>query len=404
MQVRLDPILKAKVAAQVAAILPEVIAFRRQRHRHPELSWQEHDTAAAVATALRKLPGIEVKQGVGRLGVVGLIEGGRRGPTVALRSDMDALPIQEASGVEHSSERPGSMHACGHDGHMANLLGAAMVLANMREHLHGQVKLIFQPAEEGGFGAKIMCEDGVLDQPKVDVIFGLHGWPELEAGKIYVKTGPMLAATTVLDIVISGTGCHAAMPHLGTDQILVAARIIEALQAVSSRMMAPTEPIALSITQVHGGTADNVLPQQVRLRGTLRTMSAAIEARCLERIRTISHNIATAHGARVQVESHSGYPPTVNHPGPTDYIEAIARELIGDGVERLPHPTMGGEDFAFYLQRVPGSFVFLGLGDGRSQGYPSLHDPAFDFNDRSLPIGIQLFVHAALQYAASTGR
>lgn len=379
----IDDGLKELVAREIKRVLPDVIQFRHDRHKNPELTWQETETARAVAARLREIPGVEaVTEGVGKLGVVGLIKGHKPGPTIALRADMDALPVCEATGKPYASCKEGVMHACGHDGHMANLMGSAMVLAKLKDELAGTVKLIFQPAEEGGAGANVMCDDGALKSPDVDVIFGLHGWPELGCGKIYVKGGPMLASTSEVNIDVSGTGCHAAMPHLGTDQILIACRIVEALQAVSARLTAPTEPVALSITMFHGGTANNVIPASVKLRGTLRTMNVATRDRCEEAIRRIAEGTAAAHGAKAVVDVKHGYPPTVNDEGATAYLEQVAKAVLpAESVSRMPAPTMGGEDFAFFLQRVKGSYFFLGMGDGRNGGYPSLHHPGYDFND-----------------------
>jgi amidohydrolase len=398
--IRINADLRALVAQEIDQVLPEVVAFRHERHRHPELTWQEQATAKAVAQRLRQIPGLQVTEGVGRLGVVAVLKGERSGPTVGLRADMDALPVREATGKVYASCNDGVMHACGHDGHMANLLGSALVLAKLQQHLRGTVKFIFQPAEEGGAGADVMCNDGVLEHPKVDVIFGLHGWSEAPCGQVNLRTGPTLAATNVFHITVKGTGCHAALPHLGTDQVLIGARIVEGLQSVAARIMAPTEPVAVSVTKFHGGTADNVIPPQVELTGTLRTLTPQARERAMEAIKRLAEGIATANGAEALVKFESGYPPTINHDGPTAYLEEIARQVLPAGsTARMAMPTMGGEDFAYYLERVPGSFFFIGVDDGRPGGYPSLHHPAYDFNDAALPNGIKMFVHAALAYA-----
>ena len=292
------------------------------------------------------------------------------------------------------------MHACGHDGHMANLLGAAMVINRLKSHLHGRVKLVFQPAEEGGAGAKVMCDDGVLDNPKVDVMFGLHGWPEIGCGQVSVRAGAILAATTDFTIVVAGRGCHAATPHLGTDQVLIAAKIIEALHGIRARIVAPAEPMALSVTQVSGGTASNIIPSTVTFGGTLRTVSYDVRERCVAAIERQAKGIAEAHGATATVSVSHNYPPTVNHPAPTQFIDAVARAILpAHEVHELAAPSLGGEDFAYFLQQVPGVYFFLGVDDGRAGGYPSLHHPGFDFNDRALGTGIKMFTHAALAYA-----
>jgi amidohydrolase len=378
-----------------------VVAFRHECHRHPELSWQEYQTAERIARELKNL-GLEPKTGVGRLGVTALIDGEHPGPTIALRADMDALPVQEITDQAYKSQVKGVMHACGHDGHMANLLGAAMVLKEMRSKLHGRVKLIFQPAEEGGAGAEVMCEDGVLADPKVDMIVGLHGWPELACGHVYLRTGAMLAATTEFKITVEGVGCHAAMPHLGTDQILIASRLVDSLQSLRSRLIAPTEPMALSITQFHGGAATNVIPRQVELGGTLRTVDEATRDRVVQGMKQHIKGFQETYGVTITLDVQDNYPPTVNHRGPTQFVEQVARYILPpEEVHLMPYPSMGGEDFAFYLKRVPGCYFFLGMNEGLPGSHPSLHHPAYDFNDRALPVGIQIFVHAALGFHQS---
>lgn len=392
--------LHDQVALDVEKVLPEVVAFRRARHQAPELTWQEEATAAAVAHELQQIPGIEVTQGVGRLGVVGLLRGPSAGPCVALRADMDALPVEEKTGVSYSSRNSGVMHACGHDGHMANLLGAAKILSKRRADIKGSVKFIFQPAEEGGAGALQMCDDGVLENPKVDVIFGLHGWPQQEVGKIFVMDGAMMAAQTGLKIKISGKGGHAGLPHLSTDQILTGARIVEALQQVASRFVAPTDPVVLTISTFHGGKASNVIPDTVELSGTLRTLSLDVQQRVLQRIKEIVEGVAQVHGAVGELEIIPGYPPTINHTVPTDFVLATAEKVLGTGAaNRMSTATMGAEDFSYFLERCPGSFFFLGVDDGRAGGYPSLHHPHFDFNDDALPAGIKMFANLALDWA-----
>lgn len=394
---KLSAALKDAVTREIATILPEVIAFRHARHMAPELTWKENATAEAVATELEKIPGVAVTRGVATLGVVAVIEGAKPGPVIALRADMDALPIHEKTGAPYCSKHDGIMHACGHDGHMASLLGAAKVLSRLRGELNGTVKLIFQPAEEGGAGARAMCEAGVLKSPDVDMIFGLHGWPELPCGQIFVKSGPFMAAHAELQIRVRGVGCHAAMPQLGTDQILAAARLIDALQTISSRVMSPVEPVALTIATIHGGKAFNVIPDEVALSGTLRTVTKSGEERAIRHIRQIAAGIGTATGTTIEVEIIPSYPAVINHAAPTDYLEAVAQEALGaHQVLRMPSPTMAAEDFAFFLNHTPGAFFFLGVSDGRQGGYPSLHHPHFDFNDQSLPIGIKIFTHLAL--------
>jgi len=398
--ITLDSNLKKLVDAEIRKILPEVISFRQQRHMQPDLTWQEKDTADAVLAELEKIEGIDVKTGVGRYGIVAVLTGSHPGPTLALRADMDALPVNEDTGKPYASLKSGIMHACGHDGHMANLLGSIRVLVKFREQIRGKIKFIFQPAEEGGAGARVMCEDGALQNPDVDVIFGLHGWPELPCGNIAVKYGPLLASTSDISITVQGRGCHAAMPHLGTDQVLIGARIIESLQSISSRLIAPHEPVAVSITKINAGSAVNVIPSTLEMAGTLRAMSIETRNKCQDSIKKLATSVAESHGAKVEVSFFDNYPPTVNHDGPTRFLEELAADLFpAKNVQRLHAPTMGGEDFAFFLERIPGSYFFLGVSDGRSDGYPSLHHPGFDFNDNALESGMKMFVHAALAYA-----
>jgi amidohydrolase len=402
----IDPALKTLVAKAVARVLPEVVAFRHERHRTPELTWQEEATSKAILAKLEGLPGLEIRTGVAKHGIVATLTGAGPGPTVGLRADMDALPLTEASDKPYTSCKPGVMHACGHDGHMANLLGAAVVLTDpeVRRHLNGQVKFIFQPAEEGGAGGDVMVKEGALEAPDVDVIFGLHGWPELAVGHAGFKVGAIFASTAELKIVVRGRGCHAAFPHLGTDQVLIGARIVDALQSISSRFVAPTEPVAVTIAKFHGGTATNIVPAEVVLEGTVRTTSFAARDRVAAAIEKLARGIAEAHGAEAVVTLKHGYPPTVNEAKATAYLESVARAVLPkEHVHQLAHSSMGGEDFAYFLEKVPGSYFVLGVDDGRAGGYPSLHHPGYDFNDGALPVGMALFVHAALGYAAHAG-
>ncbi len=389
--------LLALVREKVKGNMDKVVAFRHLCHKFPERTWQEEETAKKILSALTEIPELKVQSEVGKYGVVATLEGKSQTPVVGLRADMDALPLNERNSLPYCSSNVGTMHACGHDGHMANLFGAALVLSELKDHLPGTVKFIFQPAEEGGAGARVMCEEGALENPRVDVMFGMHGWPEAPCGHIWFKAGPILAANSQVKIVIEGTGCHSAMPHLGTDQVLVAARLIDQLQSISSRSMAPTDPVALTFTKIAAGEATNIIPRTVTIEGTLRTVAEDVTEKACRKIERMVFGICEAHGVKGSLEFQKVYPPTVNHKDPTDFLCQVAQDIFDPGtVKQIDHPSMGAEDFSFYLQRVPGSFFFLGLDDGRTGGFPSLHHPEFDFNDKALIQGMELFSCLAL--------
>ena len=382
-------------------VLPEVTSLRHTFHQFPELTWGEEQTAHRIALQLKQIPGIQVEAGVAKYGVVGLLEGAEDGPTIALRADMDALPISETTNLAYSSQSHGVMHACGHDGHMAALLGAAKVLSKLRSRLKGRVKFIFQPAEEGGAGALEMCNAGVLTQPKVDVIFGLHAWPEAPLGAIWVKPGPIMASNTELKVSVRGKGCHAAMPHLGTDQVLVAARMIDAMQSLVSRHVSPSDPVALSITKIEAGRASNIIPELVVFEGTLRTVSATVRHSVLKALELMLNGLSSAHGVLVELEAKTVYPETINHDEAAEYVYQTGLELFGEhGVKKISSASMGAEDFSFYLERAPGAFFFLGVNEHpAAEDLIPLHHPKFNFNDKALPVAIKMFSRLALDYA-----
>mgnify|MGYP006431080231 CR=1 FL=1 len=380
------------------------IQIRRDLHTHPELGYEETRTAGIVAEELARL-GIETRTGLaGGTGVLGFLPATSGDParakTVALRADMDALPIAEATDLPYASANTGVMHACGHDGHTSILLGAAAALAGMADRPNN-VLLVFQPAEEGGAGGKRMCEEGALDGSAigrpVDVMHGLHGWPEIEAGTVAVRDGAMLASTDEFEFTIHGTGGHAAYPHLCVDPIVIAAKIIDALQTVASRLIAPTDSVVVTVGSIHGGTARNVIPESVTMSGTMRALTDETRRRAGERVREIATGIALSMGGSADIDWHVGYPVTQNDPGATDRLRRVVRETFGEPMllERSA-PTMGGEDFAYYSQRVPSSFCFLGLRPPERASYPNLHTPAFDFNDDVIPTGIELMVGLAM--------
>lgn len=381
------------VEATIGRILPQTVELRHRLHRIPEINYEESDTAAEVRRQLDRL-GIAHTDGVsGAPTATVALVGDASKPCIALRADIDALPIEEQTGLPYASQRPGRMHACGHDGHMSILLGTAAVLTELAGELPVCVKLIFQPAEEGGGGAGRMVAAGVLDQPKVQAIFGLHGWPAMKVGCVATKPGALLAATDNFVATFIGKGCHGAFPHLGRDPLMAAAEAVVNLQQFASRDMDPTEPAALTVGIFRGGTAVNIIPDRATIEGTVRTIShasrqlaaAAVERRCA--------GIAAAAGCALEFVWNEGYPPVLNDPAMADYVAATARAALGN--ERfipVGRPSMGGEDFSYYLEKVPGCFFLVGVEPADRDGYPSLHNDHFDFTDAAIPVGIRMFV------------
>lgn len=370
--------------------------LRRELHQIPELKWQEKVTSELLRARLKEVDGIQLGNLLAGHGFTATIQGDLPGPMIALRADMDALPIEEQNDLPYCSKNIGSMHACGHDGHMANLFGAGLVIAELRTHLRGSVKLIFQPAEEQGGGAKVMCEQGCLQD--VETIFGLHGWPSLPVGSIGVKNGPLMAASAILNISVIGRGGHAAMPNLAVDPVVAAAGLITQLQTVTSRVLAPTSPGVVSICVVQAGTTSNVIPDRLKMSGVIRAMSIKDLALIKETILRQADGIAQAYGVKIQCDFTEGYPPVVNDAAAAQRVRHTIAKLWGAAepvCQELADPTMGAEDFAYYLQERPGAFVFLGLAEGAIP-YPSLHHPAFDFNDKAMKTGMALFAGLAL--------
>ena len=378
---------------QVARVLPEVVALRHDLHRHPELSGREERTARVVAGQLTRL-GIPHETGVGGThGVVAVIEGGGGpGRTFALRGDMDALPIEEESDVPYRSTVPGAMHACGHDGHTANLLGVAMVLREIRDALPGRVKLIFQPAEETVRGADALVAAGVVDD--VDAIVMLHGWPTLPPGRIGVRGGPAMASSDHFTLEITGKGGHAAYPHDTVDPILVGAQIVNALQTVVAREVSPLAPAVVSVTTFHAGTASNIIAPTADLSGTVRALDPGLREALPAMIERVIAGVCAALRADYTFDYRLGTPVTVNDAVITDLVREAGRAVLGaDNVVELPEATMGAEDFAFYLQKVPGAMFRLGTGCPHL-----LHNPRYDFGDAPLETGIAVMVEAARRY------
>jgi len=379
----------------IIAMADELTAWRRDLHRHPELGYQETRTAAFVADALRGFGLDVVETGVGGTGVVGVLHGasgpGDESRAILLRADMDALPIEEATGAAYASAHPGRMHACGHDGHTAMLLGAARRLAETRD-FDGSVVFVFQPAEEGGAGAKAMLDDGLLERFPVRAVFGMHNMPGLPLGHFAVKPGPSMALADEFSITITGKGAHAAMPHLGCDPILAGAALVQALQSIVSRRVDPVDPTVLSITEFHGGAAKNVIPEVVTLGGTIRAFSAATHQFMRAEVARQCAALGEAFGVAIAFgPSVTPYPPVVNDADATTFAGAVLAGLVGEAaLMRDPPLIMGAEDFAFLAEARPGAFVFIGNGDSAS-----LHHPAYDFNDAAAPLGVAYWVRLA---------
>ena len=371
--------------------LAELVAFRRDLHAHPELKYEEHRTSDRVAQALRAL-GLEVHRGLAGTGVVGTLRG--RGPragdpsrAILLRADMDALPVQEANTFEHASTQPGRMHACGHDGHTAMLIGAARVLAENPD-FDGTVHFVFQPAEEGGAGARKMIDEGLFDLFPVEAAFALHNWPALPAGEFGVRVGPIMAAANRFEIRVNGRGAHAAQPHTGIDPIPVACAIVSQLQLLVSRGSDPLDSAVLTVGVIEAGTIENIIPARAIIKGPCRTLLPDTQARLVEGIERIATHVAAAHMASAEVIVKNGYPPTINHPLEARFMADVMAELVGeDQVERDVPPAMTSEDFGFMLQEVPGAYGFIGNG-GVSHSCENLHNAGYDFNDDILGLGV----------------
>lgn len=359
--------------------------WRHELHAHPELAYEERRTAAFVAERLRSF-GLDPVEGLAETGVVAVLEGRRgEGPMIALRADMDALPIPEANTFAHASREPGKMHACGHDGHTAMLLAAAELLA-ADPAFAGTVVFVFQPAEEGGGGAKRMVEEGFFERYPVREIYGMHNWPGLPVGQFAVHSGPVMAGTERFRIVLRGRGTHAAMPHLGDDVIAAGAALVQSLQTVVSRRVDPLQAAVLSVTQFHAGHAFNVIPAEAELAGTVRAFSPELFSRIREAIERIGQGVASAYGLSLDVEWDEGYPPTINTASAAARCAEAAVALVGaQNVCREALPSMGAEDFAFFLQHRPGAYVWIGNGPG--EGGCLLHSPHYDFNDELLSLG-----------------
>jgi hippurate hydrolase len=379
---------------EVVALVPEMRSWRHHLHAHPETAFEEVATGAFVAERLRAM-GLEVHTGLAGTGVVGVLAGQRQGAGIGLRADLDALHLREASGVAHASRHDGRMHACGHDGHTAMLLGAAAALTQ-RRRVAGPVHFIFQPAEENEGGGRVMVEEGLFDRFPMRSVYGMHNWPRLAVGRIATRAGPLMGAFDIFEIVATGKGAHAAMAYQGRDPMLFAAHAIQALQTIVSRNLHPLAAGVVSVTQVHGGDTWNVIPEEVVLRGTVRTFDPEVQTLIESRMRTLVEGIAAMFEMRATLRYERRYPATVNSAAETAHALAAAAAVVGaDGVDADPTPEMGSEDFAYMLQAKPGCYVWLGAGQGPES--PGLHSPRYDFNDDVLAIGASYWVTLAEQ-------
>lgn len=370
-----------------------IIQTRRDLHQIPETGFTEEETSAYVADCLRK-QGLDVRTGIARYGVVGLMSTSRPGPTLMIRADMDALPLQEETGLPFASTHKGIMHACGHDAHMAMVLGAAAVINRLKDHIKGHIKFLFQPAEEGPGGAKPMIEAGVMENPKVDYSVGCHVWPDLPEGTIGVKPGPFMAAMGRFDIRIMGKGGHGAMPHQCVDALEVGTQVVNAFQRIVSRQMDPLEPAVVTVGSFHSGTAFNIIPDQAILTGTTRTFNPDIWNSWEERIGNIVKGVCESMGARYEMQYALGFPPTVNDESMAQVIRRNAEKVVGKDQVVEPTQTLGGEDFAFYLQKSKGCYFALGV--GRPGGMP-VHNSRFDFREDLMLAGVETYCHTALE-------
>lgn len=384
----------------IIAFHSELQEIRRDIHAHPELCYEEQRTADVVAEKLTAW-NIPVIRGMGVTGVVGVIKRGTSTAAIGLRADMDALPMQEFNTFPHASKHDGKMHACGHDGHTAMLLGAAHHLAQ-HGTFDGTVYVIFQPAEEGGAGAKKMIEDGLFEKCPMQAVYGMHNWPGAPVGTFGVTPGPMMASSNEFEVVVRGKGSHAAQPHKSVDPIMVAVQIAQSWQTIISRNKSPLDAGVLSITQIHAGSATNVIPDDAKLIGTVRTFTLEVLDLMEQRMRDVATHTAAAFGAEVEFKFKRNYPPLINHARETAFAVGVMQDVVGAaGVNAKVEPTMGSEDFAFMLQHKPGCYVFIGNGGGehREMGHGlgpcNLHNPSYDFNDELLPIGATYWVRLA---------
>ena len=403
--------MSADISDLSSLVLPSLLdqaesiqVLRRDIHAHPELCFEEVRTSDLIARTLEGW-GIEVHRGLGKTGVVGVIQG-RPGPNaVGLRADIDALPITERNHFPHASRHAGRMHACGHDGHTAMLLAAAQHLAHHRD-FDGTVYLVFQPAEEGGGGAAEMMRDGLFTRFPMQAIFGVHNWPGMAVGQFAIKPGPCFASSNEFHITVRGKGSHAAMPHLGIDPVPVACQMVQGFQTILTRNVRPIDTGVISVTMIQAGEATNVVPDFVTVQGTVRTFTTEVLDLIEERMRAVAQHTCAAFGAECDFEFNRNYPPTINHPAETDFVRQVMVDLVGADNVLAFEPTMGAEDFSYYLQAIPGAYFLIGNGDGTHRegghglGPCMLHNPSYDFNDQLIPLGANLWINLVQRWLA----
>jgi len=386
----------------IREIIPVITSLRHEIHAYPERGYQEVETARRVLEKIEGIPGIRIRKNVAETGMVATLGEEKEGPCVALRADMDCLALQEETGKAYASKRPGFMHACGHDGHTACLAGAALVLGKIQDDLAGPVKFIFQPAEEGGAGGLRMCQEGALEDPKVDAIYGLHCYPgpDVQLGDIAVCDGPVMAACGIFHVEILGKGGHAAFPQACIDPVYIGMQIGNALQSIVSRMTNPLDSVVVTISKFHGGNVINIIPDNAVMEGSVRTLKTELLDETMEKIEHQAKNIAKALGGEARVETKEVYPAVFNHPKTTALLHEVAA-LAGknESLKKNYPPMLGGEDFAYYVQKVPGTFWFLATRPADTKDYPFNHNPKFDFNDDAIETGIEMHCEIARRFA-----
>ena len=399
------PDASANTIDSIVAQSAGIAAIRRDIHAHPELCFEEVRTADIVAQKLTEW-GIPVHRGLGKTGVVGIVKAGTSPRAIGLRADMDALPMQEFNTFAHASTIPGKMHGCGHDGHTAMLLAAAQHLAKNR-NFDGTVYLIFQPAEEGGGGAREMMADGLFEQFPMDAVFGMHNWSGAKVGQFAVSPGPVMGSSNEFKVTIRGKGSHAALPHNGIDPVPIACQMVQAFQTIISRNKKPVDAAVISVTMIHAGEATNVVPDSCELQGTVRTFSLEVLDLIERRMRQVAEHVCAAHDAQCDFQFHRNYPPTINHAKEAAFARAVMVGIVGEANVLPQEPTMGAEDFSFMLQALPGAYVFLDNGDGSHRdighggGPCMIHNPSYDFNDALIPLGGTYWVRLAEAWLAS---